>query len=88
MDEHDVVNVGQLNDGLEVRAGVAMSMAMSQLPIPLPGSNHSFGVALGGFDGQEALALGGTAIMENGVTVRGALSHAGGKAGVGVGWSF
>lgn len=91
VDEHDAVNVGQLNDGLKgVSAGVAMSMAMSQLPIPLSGSNHAFGVALGGFDGQEALALGGTAIMENGVTLRGALSHAGGKTGVGVGvgWSF
>lgn len=91
VEDNDAVNVGQLNDGLrEVSAGVAMSMAMAQLPAPLDGSNHSFGVAVGGFDGQEALALGGTAIVNNNVTLRGALSHAGGKtgAGVGVGWSF
>ncbi|EKX59205.1 Large exoprotein [Rhodobacter sp. AKP1] len=91
VEDNDAVNVGQLNDGLrEVSAGVAMSMAMAQLPSPLDGSNHSFGVAVGGFDGQEALALGGTAIVNNNMTLRGALSHAGGKtgAGVGVGWSF
>lgn len=91
INEDDAVNVRQLNEGLqEVGAGVAMSMAMSQLPSPLAGSNHAFGIGLGNFDGQAAMALGGTAILSNGVTLRGALSHASGKtgAGVGVGWSF
>lgn len=91
VEDDDAVNVRQLNDGLrEVGAGVAMSMAMAQLPSPLAGSNHSFGLAVGGFDGHEALALGGTAIVNDSITLRGALSHAGGRtgAGVGIGWSF
>ena len=88
---NDAVNVGQLNDGLqEMSSGIAMSMAMSQLPSPLADSNYSLGMALGGFNGQGAMALGGTAMLSDNLTLRGAVSHSGGNtgAGVGVGWSF
>lgn len=91
VERHDAVNVGQLEAGLnKMGAGIAMSMAMSQLPAPQAGSTRSFGLAVGTFEGYDALALGGSAMVADGVTLRAGLSHAGGQtgAGVGVGWSF
>ncbi|GGW46911.1 hypothetical protein GCM10011452_38220 [Gemmobacter lanyuensis] len=88
---NDAVNVGQFNRGLQsVSDGVAMSMAMSQIPAPIPGTNYSFGMAIGTFDGSNAFAFGGTALFGDATTVRGALSKGGSEigAGVGVGWSF
>ena len=88
---NDAINVGQFNRGLQsVSDGVAMSMAMSQIPAPIPGTNYSFGMAIGTFDGSNAFAFGGTALFGDATTVRGALSKGGSEigAGVGVGWSF
>ena len=91
IDRNDAVNMGQFNEGVsKLSSGVAMSMALSQLPTPAPGSNYSFGVALGAFNEEAAFALGGTAILDGGVTLRGGLSHSNGDlgAGIGMGWSF
>jgi hypothetical protein len=88
----DAVNVRQLG-ALEsqMSAGIAGTMAMSQLPTIMSDQNYSFGLALGTFNGESALAVGGTARFENNMTVRGALqnSTAGGLGvAVGIGWSW
>lgn len=72
-------------------AGIAQSMAMAQLPYPDPGKEHSFGIALGGFNGKGGFAMGGTARLEGNMVLRGAASYsdAGGAGGaLGTGWSW
>ena len=72
-------------------AGIAQSMAMAQLPYPDPGKEHSFGIALGGFNGKGGFAMGGTARLEGNMVLRGAASYsdAGGAGGaLGIGWSW
>lgn len=93
VDHYDAVNLGQFQRGLrDVSRGVAMSMAMSQVPPPAHGKRHSFGFGLGHFDGQTALAAGATVSIADGLTARASLSRSGSRGGVGVGtgvgWSF
>ena len=75
----------------EMSAGIAQSMAMTQLPNPDPDKQYSFGVALGGFNGEAGLAMGGAARLEGNTMLRGAVSYsdAGGVgAAAGIGWSW
>jgi len=75
----------------EMSGGIAQSMAMTQLPMAEHGKDFSFGSAIGHFNGETALALGGSARLENGLILRGAASYsdpAGAGAAVGVGWSW
>jgi cytoskeletal protein CcmA (bactofilin family) len=81
--------LGALEDNMS--AGIAQSMAMTQLPAPAMGSDFSFGVALGNFNGQTAIAMGGGARLDGGMMIRGAASfYDAGGAGVaaGIGWSW
>lgn len=91
VEHNDAVNVGQMNAGLE-RAGygIAMSMAMANLPAPRDGSTYSVGMAVGSFGGMEALAIGGSALLSDTAALRASVSKAGGTVGggVGIGWSF
>jgi autotransporter adhesin len=81
-----------LESGLKTaNAGIAMSFAMSNLPqLSDPSSNFAFGIGLGTFEGQSAIAMGGTARLTDRAVMRASVSSAGGKvgAGVGVGFSF
>lgn len=91
VDRNDAVNVGQLQSGLDRASyGIAMGMAMAQLPAPREGSNYSIGVALGSFGGMDALAVGGSALLGETAILRASVSKAGGTVGggVGIGWSF
>jgi trimeric autotransporter adhesin len=75
----------------EMSSGIAQTMAMTQLPEPAPGQQYSFGVALGGFNGEVGFAMGGEARLDNHTILRGAAgySHAGGVGGaMGIGWSW
>ncbi|KQI66889.1 hypothetical protein AN189_18465, partial [Loktanella sp. 3ANDIMAR09] len=89
---NDAVNVRQLG-ALEgkMSAGIAQSMAMSQLPGLTADETYSFGAAMGGFNSEYALALGGSARLDNNLTVRGAASYSdasGLGVAAGVGWSW
>ena len=66
-------------------------MAMTQLPQPEPGKQYSFGVALGGFNGEAGFAMGGAARLDDNMILRGAASYSdagGAGAAVGIGWSW
>jgi len=91
VDRNDAVNLGQLNAGLKQAGyGIAMSMAMAQLPTPRDGSTYSVGIAVGSFDGFQALAVGGSALLGDTAALSASISKAGRTVGggVGIGWSF
>jgi hypothetical protein len=83
--DYDAVNVRQLDGGL------AAVIAMTQLPAPAPGQKFSIGMAFGQNGSQSALAVGMSAVFDNGWSAKTAFSHndANGTAfglGVGFGW--
>jgi hypothetical protein len=72
-------------------AGIAQSMAMSQLPFPIAGDTRAVGLAIGQYGGETSLALGGTFLLDNNMIARGAVSASGrGKMGAAgsIGWSW
>jgi hypothetical protein len=70
----DAVNKRQLDAAIsEMRGGVATAIAMTHLPTPQNGATSSFGIGLGHFNGESAVAIGGTALLENGVTLKGSV---------------
>ncbi|RUS65196.1 hypothetical protein EGN72_01035, partial [Pseudorhodobacter sp. E13] len=88
----DAVNVRQLG-ALEgkLSGAIAGTMAMTQLPTITANESFSFGVAVGGYNGQSAFALGGTARLDNNMVLRGAAQYSkegGVGAAVGIGWSW
>ncbi|MFC0281506.1 YadA-like family protein, partial [Falsigemmobacter intermedius] len=88
----DAVNVRQLEQmDRRLSAGIAGTMAMTQLPTISAGESSSFGIAFGHYNSQSALAMGGAVRVTDSMTVRGALQHSsvGGTGGaVGLGWSW
>jgi autotransporter adhesin len=92
VDPFDAVNMSQLNDmETQLSAGISSAIAMTQLPAPRPGSNYSFGIATGFYNGEKALAVGGAIQLDNSITVNSAYSYssAGGSAfgmGAGISW--
>lgn len=92
----DAVNLRTLQRELgslesELSGGIAQTMAMTQLPYPEPGQDFSFGMALGGFNGEAGFAMGGAARLSDTMVLRGSASYsdAGGAGGaVGIGWSW
>jgi autotransporter adhesin len=92
----DAVNLRTLEDKIGGASGVssggvAQSMAMTQLPYPTGSDTNAFGFGLGTFQGEGAIAMGGTSIFDNGTILRGAISHSrtgGTGAAAGLGWSW
>ncbi|MEH6504566.1 MAG: YadA-like family protein, partial [Cycloclasticus sp.] len=98
VDPFDAVNKGQL-DALEGRlqnqiddntSGIAAVAAMANIPAPLPGHNYSMGVGYGNFQGEQAIAFGGSAIVGDGVNVKMSAGISGSDvtigAGAGISW--
>jgi autotransporter adhesin len=88
----DAVNVRQLG-ALEsqLSAAIAGTMAMSQLPGISGDENYSFGVSVGGYNGEAAFALGGMARLDRNIILQGAAQYCvegGVGAALGVGWSW
>jgi autotransporter adhesin len=86
----DAVNFGQLQETRKMLSGgIASSVAMANMPLVDTGKNFAVGVALGGYDGQSAVALGASyRISPNGV-FRGSVSTgSAAKTAVGAGVSF
>jgi autotransporter adhesin len=89
---NDAVNVRQLG-ALESKlsAGIAQSFAMSQLPALSNDATYSFGAAIGAFNGETAIAFGGSFRIDETVVIKGAASHSSaGETGgaIGIGWSW
>jgi autotransporter adhesin len=81
-----------LETGLRTaNAGVSMAFAMSNLPqLSNPDSDGIFGIAVGTFEDETSLAMGGTARLNNNTLMRGSLAYSNDTfgAGVGIGWEF
>jgi len=98
----DAVNLSQLNgvrnslqsqisdNRTESRRGVAGASAIAGIPALDSGKQYNFGVGLGHYKGESALALGGNARFDAKTVGRLAVGFSGSDATVsaGVGWSF
>lgn len=98
----DAVNLNQLNgvrnnlqnqisdNRTEARRGVAGASAIAGIPALESGKQYNFGVGLGHYKGESALALGGNARFDANTVGRLAVGFSGSDATVsaGVGWSF
>jgi len=92
----DAVNVRQLGAQMgalesQLSGAIAGTMAMTQIPTIRPGDTYSFGVALGAYNGESAFALGGSAQLDDNITLSGAAQYSdqgGLGAAIGVGWSW
>jgi hypothetical protein len=88
----DAVNFGQLQETRKLLSGgIASSAAMANIPLVDTTKKFAVGVGLGGYDGQSAIAVGGSYRVNPMTVIRGSL--AGGSAsktavGVGVGFSW
>ncbi|EML1552377.1 TPA: YadA-like family protein [Enterobacter hormaechei] len=75
----------------EFRAGVAGAVALTQIPQVQADQSGSFGMAVGTFNGENAIAAGVSSRLSGAVTVKSGLSwdtqgNVGAGAGVSVGW--
>lgn len=98
----DAVNLNQLNsvnsnlqsqisdNRNEARRGIAGASAIAGIPALESGKQYNFGVGLGHYKGESALALGGNARFDAKTVGRLAVGFSGSDATVsaGVGWSF
>lgn len=74
----------------KMSGGIAMAMAMSQIPSPLEGQNFTLGLAAGHYNSEDAFAIGGTARLGDNIVMKAAASRYnsqnGAALGVGFGW--
>ena len=70
---NDAVNVRQLN---AVKMGIAGTAAMSNIPALEANKHFNVGVGVGGFDGENAFAVGASARISDNLTTRASFSHA------------
>lgn len=87
----DAVNVRQLHETrTEARRGIAGASAVAGIPALESGKQYNFGVGVGHYKGESALAFGGNARFDANTVGRLAVGFSGGDATIsaGVGWSF
>jgi len=91
--DYDAVNVRQLRS---LKRGLAATTAMINIPALESGKNLNLGLGIGGYDGESALAFGGSARLRDNIVAKASVGHAfsgdsGSKEttwGVGVGMSW
>ena len=85
--EFDAVNYGQLR---ESNAGIASVAAMANIPGLAEGRTFALGLGYGHFEGENALAFGGVARLDDYTSVQMSIGHSGASntvaAGVGISW--
>lgn len=87
----DAVNLRQLHETrTEARRGIAGASAIAGIPALESGKQYNFGVGVGHYKGESALAFGGNARFDANTVGRLAVGFSGGDATIsaGVGWSF
>ena len=94
----DAINKGQLDravGGLQKQiddntSGIATVAAMANIPAPLPGDNYAIGMGFGSFQGEQALAIGASALVGERVNLKLSAGVSGSDvtvgAGVGMSW--
>jgi hypothetical protein len=94
--DYDAVNMRQyrkLEDRVDdAYSGIASVAALAAIPPPVPGKNFSLGVGYGNFESENAVAVGGKALVgkERNTTLTAGVGFCGSITTVsaGVGWSF
>ena len=72
----DAVNVSQLNQGLNgLKAGVASTVAMANIPQVDQGKRFAIGAGLGHYDGASALSVGGSIRVNENAVIKGSIAH-------------
>ena len=72
----DAVNVSQLNQGLNgLKAGVASTVAMANIPQVDQGKRFAVGMGIGHYDGASALSVGGSIRVNENAVIKGSLGH-------------
>jgi len=69
---YDAVNVRQLN---AVKAGVASTVAMANIPQVDQGKKFALGVGMGGYDGKGAIAAGGSIRLSDSAVIKGSVGY-------------
>jgi hypothetical protein len=90
--DYDAVNYRQLNDVKDTAfGGIASVAALASIPSPAPGKKFSIGGGWGHFEGSNAAAVGGKAILSDNITLTagaGFDDQENMTTSVGAGWSF
>jgi hypothetical protein len=87
--QFDAVNYGQLSTlESEMSAGIASIAAIANIPAPPSGKRFAIGGAVGGFNGETAFAIGGTANVTTEVVVKASVGFSDGRAAFGAGAAY
>jgi hypothetical protein len=85
----DAVNYGQLSSlESKMSAGIASIAAIANIPAPPTGKRFAIGGAVGGFNGETAFAIGGTANVTTEVVVKASVGFSDGQAAFGAGAAY
>ena len=72
----DAVNVSQLNQGLNgLKAGIASTVAMANIPQVEQGKRFALGMGLGHYSGASALSVGGSIRINESAVIKGSIGH-------------
>jgi autotransporter adhesin len=86
---NDAVNLSQLDAvSSKLSGGIAMAMAMTQMPTPQGDHRFAVGMAVGNYNDETAIAIGGTALLDDNWALRGAISKSNGQTGAGLGLGY
>ncbi len=71
---YDAVNVKQLNDvSRNAYSGIAQIAAMTAIPAPASGHRYAFGVGVGTYGGEQAIAAGAKGAVSDNILVAGSI---------------
>ena len=92
--QYDAVNFGQVQDiEKQLKRGISAAGAVANIPQVDTNKAFSLGVGVGGFDGETAVAIGGSARISKDGVIKASVGFGGGGGssavwGVGGGWSW
>lgn len=72
----------------KMSGGIAMAMAMSQIPSPLDGQDFTLGLAAGRYNTENAFAFGGTARLGDNIVMKAAASRYNRENGAAIGFGY
>lgn len=72
----------------KMSGGIAMAMAMSQIPSPVEGQSFTLGLAAGHYNGETAFAIGGTARLGDNIVMKAAASRYNSQNGAAIGFGY
>ena len=81
-------NIARNSDDIETnRAGIASAIALASLPV-LPGGSGNWGIALGSFDSETAVAVGANWNVSDSSNIKVGISSSSGETSAGIGFGM